>query len=189
MTKESSGWLRALSRVSGAITHCLDFACWLGVRAASIVAFLAVIMIVTEVIIRYGRLSNVTFADELSGYAFAFLCTIAAADALRGGDFLQVTFIFKRFNQRLQNILMVLSYIAGLLVVGMLTVQFWGYFMESVEIKARSVSVLRVPVYIPQFFVVIGLALLFLQLIRVMLSEILKVIQHRKEGQKNIVSL
>ena len=131
---------------------------------AAAAALISVIMIVAEVAIRYGQLVHITFADELSGYAFAFICFLAAADALREGSFIRLTFITRHLARKVQNVLMVLTYIVGLVVIGILAFQFWGYFKQTLEIGTISTSILRTPLFIPQVFVVIGAGFLWLQL-------------------------
>jgi TRAP-type C4-dicarboxylate transport system permease small subunit len=162
------------------IVRLVDLASGAGLRLAAVIALVGTLMIVAEVIIRYGQLANITFADEFSGYFFAFICFLSASDALRSDSFIRVRFVSDKFPKKVQKILMLSSYVFGLVAITLIVVEFWGYFMQSVKFGTTSVSILRIPLCIPQVFVVIGSALLWFQLLILFLRDLFSLFANRQ---------
>ena len=114
---------------------------------------------------RMAHVIGVGFGEELSSYTLAYIIFFAGAMALKKGDFVRLYFLTKRLSSKYQNILSVLSFVIGLIVLSLYMQATIGMINESLTYAAVSPTALRVPLWIPQIGIAIGLAMMLLQVI------------------------
>ncbi len=134
-----------------------------GFYFASALVLVITLMVFVEAILRYGRLTKITFAGELSGYMVATILFLSLATVLRRGRHLRVTFLVAYLPPKIQN---TLAQIQPILLMFWLTIIFlpvWELFELSWKIDAISLTQLRTPQWIPQIMVVIGIIMFWLQ--------------------------
>lgn len=134
-----------------------------GFYVASVLVLVMTLMVFVEAILRYGRLTKITFADELSGYMVATIVFLSLAIVLRRDRHLRVAFLVEHLPPKIQNIL---AQIQPILLMFWLTIIFlpvWQLFKLSWTIHAISISQLQTPQWIPQIMLVIGIIMFWLQ--------------------------
>ncbi len=146
-----------LDRVVGRVAQ----AC--GVLAAmAIVAMLA--LICTETVLRQFQ-ASLLVTDEIAGYLNAAAIFLGLAWTLREGGFIRVEIVYDRAVGRLKA---ALRWLIVLTATAFTAVLLWvcvRHVLYAFERDTRAVSVLDTPEWIPQSVIVIGTAILLLQLV------------------------
>lgn len=134
-----------------------------GFYFASALVLVITLMVFVEAILRYGRLTKITFADELSGYILAAILFLSLATVLRRGRHLRVTFLVERLPPKIQNTLGQIQPILLMFWLTIILLPVWDLFEFSLKLHAISLTQLQTPQWIPQLMVVIGLIVFWLQ--------------------------
>ena len=156
--------LKALIRIGKPIGHWVDSISDFALVLSGIASLVAVVMVSAEVVIRYGQLARFTFADEYSGYLLVFITFLAASNAIRTGTFVRLGFITQLLSKQVKEILNVIAYALGFIVVGFYLWQSYGLFAQSLELQATSIFASNTPLAIPQSFILVGLVMVELTL-------------------------
>lgn len=107
-------------------------------------------------------------ADELSGYLFALSGLFGAASAVRHGAFIRVEVVTSRLRPVLRGLLSRLLLLLSVAYVAILVYGLADLVAESARLRAHSLGVLQTPQAIPQALIAIGLALLLIELARML---------------------
>ena len=158
--------LKALTGAGKKLGRWFDSVCDVMTIISGVIALLAVLLVCTEVVTRYGGLGRLVLANEYSGYALVFIVFIAAANAVRMGTFVRLSFVTRLLPMRVQGILTILTYILGFMAMGVYLWQSCGLLLQSFRLGTTSIYVTYTPLVIPQSFIVVGLVLLELTLLR-----------------------
>lgn len=146
-----------IDRVVGVVTHAG------GVLAAfAIVAILVIVC--TETALRQFRISLLV-TDEIAGYLNAAAVFLGLAWTLREGGFIRVEILYDRAKGAVR---LALQWLIGLTSIAFAATMLWVCWLHVVyalKHDTRAVSVIDTPEWIPQSVMVIGLALLLLQLL------------------------
>ena len=134
----------------------LDQICELLALVGGIGCLATILLVVFEAINRYGRLSNLTLAEEYTGYLLVFVTALAAGSSFRTGLFPRLEFVLKLLPRKGKEIVNLLGCITGLIVNGIYLKVAWGLFRESLRIHATSWTTLYTPLAIPQAIMVAG---------------------------------
>jgi TRAP-type C4-dicarboxylate transport system permease small subunit len=147
----------ALDRFVGGLAH----AC--GVLAAlAIVAIL--VMVCTETVLRQFQ-SSLLVTDEIAGYLNAAAIFLGLAWTLREGGFIRVEILYDRATGGLRQ---AIRWLIVLTAGGFTAIMLWmctRHVIYAFERDTRAVSMLDTPEWIPQSVMVLGLAVLLLQLL------------------------
>ncbi len=147
----------ALDRFVGRLAH----GC--GVLAAlAIVAIL--VMVCTETVLRQFR-SSLLVTDEIAGYLNAAAIFLGLAWTLREGGFIRVEILYDRVTGSLRQ---AIRWLIVLTAAAFSAVMLWmcvRHVIYSFDRDTRAVSILDTPEWIPQSVMVVGLAVLLLQLL------------------------
>ncbi|GAJ00762.1 unnamed protein product [marine sediment metagenome] len=154
--------LKALTRIE----HWLDSICNFMALMSGIIAVLAVILVCVEVISRYSGVGRIAIANEYSGYALVFIVFVAAANAVKTGIFVRVRFFISWLPRRVQGITNIFALVLGSIVVGVFSWRVVALFAQSLKLGATSLYATYTPIAIPQGFIIAGLFMLELMLIR-----------------------
>jgi len=147
----------ALDRFVGRIAH----AC--GVLAAlAIVAILA--MVCAETVLRQFQ-SSLLITDEIAGYLNAAAIFLGLAWTLREGGFIRVEILYDRAAGGLRQAIRWLIVLTAAAFTAILLWVCAKHVIYAFDRDTRAVSVLDTPEWIPQSVMVLGLAVLLLQLL------------------------
>lgn len=145
-------------RLMAAAERVSLYAIWVGGAMIIFSAFL----VTGDVISRRFFGASMAGADEISGYTFAVSTVWALSFTLIHRAHVRVDALYMRFGPRVRAALDLLSVIALGVFVGIVTWFAWDVFLGSWERDARSISPMRTPLWIPQFFWFVGLAVFVL---------------------------
>ena len=145
-------------------------AAWTGGAAFLVLCFYITIDVLGR---RYGGpYSGVT--DEISGYVLATGGTLGLAHAMRIGAHVRIDLLLPRFPPAARYFLNLINAATIAFFAILLTWYGWLSVLYSLDIDARSITVLRTPLLIPQSFMALSFTLLTAQAVVVVLDGILK---------------
>lgn len=147
----------ALDRLVGRIAY----AC--GVLAALAIV-IVLVMICAETILRQFQ-SSLLITDEIVGYLNAAAIFLGLAWTLREGGFIRVEILYDRATGGLRRALRWLIVLTAAAFAAVLLWVCTRHVIYAFDRDTRAVSVLDTPEWIPQSVMVLGLAVLLLQLL------------------------
>lgn len=152
----------ALSR--GALDRWVGRVAWAcGVLAAiAVVAILAIVCV--ETVLRQFQ-ASLLVTDEIAGYLNAAVIFLGVAWTLREGGFIRVELLYDRAVGRLKQ---ALRWLIVLTATVFSAVTLWVCVRQVIyafDRDTRAVSIIDTPEWIPQSVMVLGLAILLLQLL------------------------
>lgn len=116
-------------------------------------------LITLDVLGRMITGGTVVESFEIGGYCFAAACTWSLAYALTSKANIRVDLIQVRLPRRLAILLDIAAMASTLAVALMLAWFCYGTFRESLRLNAKSVSILQVPMALPQGIWLLGVIL------------------------------
>jgi TRAP-type C4-dicarboxylate transport system permease small subunit len=122
-----------------------------------------VISISYDVILRYFFAAPTNWALEVNTFLLVFLCVIPAADVLKAGVQIRITFLTERLSARTRDRLEILRVIAGFLFCAVMTWKGAVMALHAWQHNDRMSTSLGTPMVIPYLFLPIGFALLGIQ--------------------------
>ena len=105
------------------------------------------------------------FTDEVSGYLLASILFLALANALRVGRHVKVELVTSLLSPKVQSILTQVTAVIGIAWVVPLFMGCWHLWSNNFQYQTRATSGIEALLWIPSLVLVIGSALLGLQLI------------------------
>lgn len=120
-------------------------------------------LLTVEVIMRYVFNSSTLISDEMSGYLFVAMLYMAMSDTLVSDKHIKINVVIERLKPRLQRafariVAMILPVLGGVLAW-----QAWILVIESYQRHSISPTILRLPQYLPEFVIPVGLSIFTLQ--------------------------
>jgi TRAP-type C4-dicarboxylate transport system permease small subunit len=122
-----------------------------------------VVSITYDVILRYFFAAPTNWALEVNTFMLVFLCVIPAADVLRAGVQIRITFLTDRFGARTRDRLEILRAAAGFVFCAVMSWKGAIMALHAWQHNDRMSTSLGTPMVIPYLFLPIGFALLGLQ--------------------------
>jgi len=122
-----------------------------------------VISITYDVILRYFFAAPTNWALEVNTFLLVFLCVVPAADVLKSGVQIRITFLTERLLAKTRNRLDFLRAIAGFLFCAVMTWKGAVMALHAWQHNDRMSTSLGTPMVIPYLFLPIGFGLLGLQ--------------------------
>lgn len=156
------------------IINIIDKTSLCGALFASVVILATIFMMLTEIILRAGFSSTTHFANEYSGYASALIAFMGLGYTLSVKGHVRMTLLFKVISGKTEIIWNIIIHLVGLIVSGHLVFLTWNHFHASVVSRTVSIQITQTPLAIPQFFLVLGTAVLTLQFVAEICKLILK---------------
>ncbi len=155
---------RMYNRVLGYIT-C-------GAAAIAGLAILATAFIICyEIIARSLLHSPTVWAMEISTYLLILAGFFGMSYTMRTHGHICVDFLYSRFPRNVRRILDIITTALSLFAIYVCMTESTNYMLMSLKMGVVSPSLLRVPLWIPQTFMVIGFVLLFLEIINHFLAD------------------
>lgn len=149
-------------RMFGVVVRTLDSSSELLETAMSKVGAVCLaslsVLVVVGVLIRALRVP-VLFVDEIAGYMMVAIVFLMAAESLRRGQFIRVSFALDRLGTRRRKQALLGANMVALFFMVVLYFHMWVVIIRSIQIGLTSQSVLQAPVYLTQVSAVVGLTL------------------------------
>jgi len=127
--------------------------------SASLIVFVAVVL-------RYGLGLSVSAFDEITRYLMVYITFIGASRLLHQDGHVSVEVLLVIVPRRLRRWIEAAAAIAGALVCLGLAWLGIGMLAQSMAIDLRSMSALRMPMWLPQAAVLLGAALMALRFLQ-----------------------
>jgi TRAP-type C4-dicarboxylate transport system permease small subunit len=133
-------------------------------RIAAYTIMLMSLLILYDVIMRYGFNKATYYATEMSGYMVVAVVFLGCALTFREERHVSVGIIRMRLPPRLQLWLELITLVLSLVVFAVVTWQGSSMVLKSIIRKSASSSILGTPLFIPQIVIPVGAALLTLEI-------------------------
>ena len=137
-----------------------------GAAAIAGLAILATAFIICyEVFARSVLHSPTVWAMEISTYLLILAGFFGMSYTMRTNGHICVDFLYSRFSKNVRRVLDIITSLLSLFAIYVCMTESTNYMLMSLAMGVVSPSLLRVPLWIPQLFMVIGFVLLFLEII------------------------
>lgn len=150
---------------------------WVGAMAGILVLLTAVAIFI-EVVMRGIFNSPTEWAVEMAVYFVLIAGFLGMPIAYSAGKHINVDIFISHLNPRTKCVLEIFNCIIAVIFCAIFFNEALGMSLLSLDMNQLSPSTLRVPLWIPQMALPIGMGLLVLQFLKTILQDILKV----KEG-------
>ncbi|GKV57629.1 hypothetical protein NCCP2222_35760 [Sporosarcina sp. NCCP-2222] len=131
-----------------------------GAYVAGILILLTTAMTFYEIVSRGIFHKPTSWATELSIYAIIGSCFLGSAYAVRTYAHITVDLLINNVNDRFKTVLAYISNSLGLLFSVIFTIYCFRHVIKTFELETKSASLLRIPMYLPESFLIIGGVLL-----------------------------
>jgi len=135
-------------------------------------------MILVEVLTRYILLSPLSIADEYGGYMLVAITCIGLAYTWKEKGHVRVELLINKLPEKVRDWLRLITIIMSTVFALVLIKASYELVADSHLFGTRSGSWLRTPLIWPQMVLIIGAALLFIQLI----AELIKAVRNLKKS-------
>ena len=151
--------------------HVLGLVTNIAAAIAGLAVLLTAFMICYEIIARSLLHSPTVWVMEISTYLLVLAGFFGMSYTMRRNGHICVDFLFAKFPRNVRRGLDILTSILALFVMYVCMTESTNYMFMSMEKGIVSPSLLRVPMWIPQTFMVIGFVLLFLEILNHLLVD------------------
>ncbi|WP_108260879.1 TRAP transporter small permease subunit [Mangrovicoccus ximenensis] len=135
-------------------------------RAAAIAGglgmILVAVMITIDVILRKFTPVTLGGATEIAGFVFAAATAVAYPYALIDRANIRIDPVYTHLPPRIRAVLDAVAMVLLLIFVATLTKSIYGVFSKSWNSGTMTVGVVSIPLWMPQFFWMLGYVLFFL---------------------------
>ncbi len=135
-----------------------------GGAVGKILIFLLMMLITVDIIGRYFGYPTMV-AHEMSAYLLVALSFMGLAYALRSGSHIEITVLRDRLSPLARRVLMIVTSVVATVFCGWLTWATLTMTVESFMQNTTSITIIRTPLWIPQSFISLGLALVTLEFV------------------------
>ena len=158
--------MRRLHRLAYAVSHA-------GALVGGALLLLAAVIIGLDIFLRTLFARSIGGADELSGYALAIATAWGLSFALLHRAHIRIDSFYGLLPTWVRAALDVLSLLAFILFIGLITWRAWGVLSQSIASNARSISALSTPLVVPQALWFAGFVFLMLVLLMLMAESLI----------------
>ncbi len=141
-----------------------------GAILAGIIFAMMSFLVVTEVVLRATVNESTRVASEYSGYALATMIYLSLGFTFREGAHIRISFLNDRLPNKLRRLVEFLLAAFAAVVTSVAILAVWEMARTSYERGTIAYTVARTPLYIPQGVILVGLVILFIQLVAYALS-------------------
>ena len=138
------------------VYNFFDFLIKLGAYIAGVLILITTVMTFYEVVSRSLFNAPTSWATELSIYAIIGSCFLGSAFAVRTYSHITVDLLINSVNDRFKTILAYITNALGLLFSVIFTIYTFSHVLKTYELGVTSASLLRVPMYLPETFLLVG---------------------------------
>lgn len=122
-------------------------------------------LVMVDVTSRYVLQNPLAVSDEYGGFCLVAITCIGLADAWKSRSHVRVEFIVNRLSERKRQWLRLFTLVLAFVFTGFVIYGAVNMVNISLMFGTRSTSWLRTPIAWPQMAIIVGVVLLFLQLI------------------------
>ena len=151
----------ALQRYTRLIERLASIALFFG----TIALFGILLLILSEVFARNALNHSIHFSWDFSGYLMGAMFMLAAARALRAGVHVRVTALCELMPRKVRWLMDLAACLIGLLMVALMLWAIGSMAWLSYVRGTTSATVSLTPLWIPQTTMMVGVAILFLQML------------------------
>ena len=134
--------------------------------------FLLMVMLLIEVLTRYVLNAPLSISEELGGYMLVAITFIGLAYTWKEKGHVRVVLLISRLPEKIKQWLRLATLLIATAFCFPLIKACYDLLQDSLLFEARSGSWLRTPLVYPQTILIVGAALLLLQLV----AEVIKAI-------------
>jgi TRAP-type mannitol/chloroaromatic compound transport system permease small subunit len=138
---------------------------WCG-KFVSFAILIMMIIIVYEVVLRYGFNAPTFWVHETASMLFATYVVLGAGYTIRRGaspEHIRMDVIFSRFSQKAKTIINLISTIIFFLFIGVVVWKGSTMALKSVKLSEHTFTLWSPPIYPVKLCLAIGASLLFIQ--------------------------
>jgi len=136
-----------------------------GLFLASISTLLMTFIIFLEIISRSVFNFSLLIADEMAGYLNIAIVFLGLAYTFKTGGFIKITVIYDFFSSKVKFFFdicsMILAFLYGTVIFYIISKMLYSSYIN----ETTSLFISETPLYIPQTFMVVGVAFLLMQII------------------------
>lgn len=141
------------------------FFCAFGLWIAGFALFLMVLLVLGDVIGRKFLGYSLLIADEYAGYSLVAVTFMGGAYTLRTGSFTRMEVLYNRISGKGRWIIDLTINLVGLAYLLIIDYWLWVLIKTSYSSGETSISIAQTPLYIPQFFMGLGVTFLAFELV------------------------
>lgn len=123
---------------------------------AGVLILVTTVMTTYEVVARSFLNKPTTWATELSIYAIIGSCFLGSAYGIRTYAHVSVDLLINNINNKFKTIFVILTNALGLLFSIVFTLYSFFRVLDTYNAGTTSSSMLKIPMYLPQSFLIIG---------------------------------
>lgn len=168
---ESAGKPAGIAAPSTALGRFADRVSTAAVVLAGVCVFGILLIVCLEVLLRQFR-QSLLVTDEIAGYLNATLVFLGLAYTLKSGGFIRVELLFDALPKGLRLVAVWIFTLISAIAVGIMLYYAAGHVLYAFEQDTRAISILDTPEWIPQSMMLLGLAVLFLQIIAFLVERV-----------------
>lgn len=158
----------------GAIGQLARRISYFSAAIAAVLTVAILFIICVEVFLRMFKMSLLV-SDEIAGYLNAALVFLGLAYTLREGGFIRVELLYDRLRGTTRQLVRWFIVLGSFLYTAVLLYYAIAHVHYSYRTDTRAVSVIETPEWIPQLSMVIGLAVLLLQLLAFIVDRVRRI--------------
>ncbi|NEU32127.1 TRAP transporter small permease [bacterium LRH843] len=136
----------------------------------SFALLLMMFMVVVEVISREIFGYSFQVVHELTGYLLVGIVFVGVTYSFENGSFVKIDMLYSRFSPKWKKSMDKLFIILLIIYTSILTYYIIILNLNSFYLKSSSTSILRTPLYLPQFLMSFGMIVFILYLLIVLLK-------------------
>lgn len=122
--------------------------------------------VILEIILRAFFSTSTFVLDEFVGYGVAAMTFMALGYTFESNTLIRVNFILTKVHSRLgRQIIEILCVSAALVLTSYIALYFWKSVARNIERGSTSETIAAVPLWIPEAFVLLGLAIFIIQML------------------------
>lgn len=147
------------------IIKIIDFIISLTGIIASIFIFLTCFIVTWGIIARYFHISAY-WVEPTTIYMFIAISFLTISSTMRANEHVRVDILTSKLPKQAAKILDTCLMLFCVVFFTFVTVVTYDMFLNSWTLKTKDLSILQVPIWIPQLFVVIGWCVFILSILR-----------------------
>lgn len=149
------------NKQKNAFLRCMDLVDKVVREICIFLMFVMLALVLLQVVSRYFLPVSLSWTEELERFTMLWLIFLSSSHIARISSYIRVTFIMDRQPTKVKQIFSVIIKTIVLFTIAHYT---WNCFNVFTTVSVREVSpTIQIPMVIPRFSMVVGLALTFLQ--------------------------
>ena len=151
---------------------------WIGNTAGSVMLAFMTVLITVDVLGRYLFGAPTYIATEVSGYLMAAMVFMGLARISRSGQQIEVTIFLDRLPPSARKWIRFSTLTASLIFIAWFAWLTIDPVRQNLEFGSRSITPLKMPMWVPTLFVPLGLGILSIDLLARWLTQLENIILH-----------